>query len=317
MNKRILVILLFLSVYVSYSQNFIRPNEWKKYRREIYGSIGAANFLGDLGGMDRVGTDYSPVDLELVETRTAFSFGYRYKIWKWFNVSAAFNYLIVRGDDKLTSEPYRNNRNLNFKSNIFELAGRLEFVYMANRIGHRYGIKRTLTRRMKNRSWDFTAFVGIGGFYFNPQGRTTKGQWVDLKPLHTEGQGLPGGPKQYSNYALCIPMGFAYRIYFNRTICVGAELNFRKTFTDYIDDVSGVYYDNNAIAAAYGPQAAYMADPSLGQIPGQTNWENLSTGTEAQMRGDSKDKDSYMSLQLTVGYMIKKKRGKTRLRSKF
>ncbi len=317
MIKNLLGIVLFLAFYSSYSQNFVRPNEWKKYRREVYGGIGAANFLGDLGGLNKIGTDYSPVDLEMVETRTAFGLGYRYKIFKWFNISAAFNYLIVGSDDRLTSEPFRNNRNLNFKSDIFELSGRLEFVYISNRVGHRYGIKRTLSRRMKNRSWDFTAFVGIGGFYFNPKGRTPKGQWVELRPLHTEGQGLPGGPKQYSNYSISIPMGFAYRIYFNRKVCVGLEFNFRKTFTDYIDDVSGVYYDNNAIEAAYGSQAAYMADPNLGNIPGQTNWENTATGVEAQMRGDSKDNDSYMSLQITVGYLLAKKRGKTRLRSKF
>lgn len=317
MNKRHLFILSIFSVYLAHSQNFIRPSEWKKYRREVYGCVGAANFLGDLGGLNRVGTDYSPVDLEMVETRSAFTLGYRYKIAKWFNVSASFNYLIVRGDDRLTTEPFRNNRNLNFKSNIFELAGKLEFVYMANRVGHRYGIKRTLSRRMKNRSWDFTAFVGIGGFYFNPKARNAKGQWVKLKPLHTEGQGMPGGPANYSNYSLSLPMGCAYRIYFNRKVCVGVELNFRKTFTDYIDDVSGVYYDNNAIEAKYGAQAAYLADPNKGAIPGQTNYANDALGVEAQMRGDSKQKDSYMSIQLTVGYIIKKKRGKTRLRSKF
>lgn len=317
MIKRLLAIICFFTSVSAVSQNFVRPNEWKKYRKEVYGGVGAANFLGDLGGMNRVGTNYSPVDLEFTETRTAFQLGYRYKLAKWFNISTQFNYLIVRGDDKLTQEPFRQNRNLNFKSNIFELSGRLEFVYMANRVGHRYGIKRTLSRRMKNRSWDFTGFIGVGGFYFNPKGRNAKGQWVKLKPLHTEGQGLEGGPKQYSNYVVCIPMGLAYRIYFNRKVCVGIEANFRKTFTDYIDDVSGVYYNKAEIQAAYGPEAAYFADPNLGQIPGQTTPADAVNGKEAQVRGDSKHKDAYMSLQLTVGYIIKKKRGKTRLRSKF
>lgn len=317
MIKRLLATICFFTAVTAVSQNFIRPNEWKKYRKEVYGSVGAANFLGDLGGLNKIGTDYSPVDLEFTETRTAFQLGYRYKLAKWFNISTQFNYLIVRGDDKLTKEPFRQNRNLNFKSNIFELSGRLEFVYMANRVGHRYGIKRTLSRRMKNRSWDFTAFVGIGGFYYNPKARNAKGQWVKLKGLHTEGQGLNGGPKQYSNYSVCIPMGLAYRIYFNRKVCVGIEANFRKTFTDYIDDVSGVYYDKSAIQTAYGKDAAYFADPNLGLIPGQTTPGDQLTGKEAQMRGDSKQKDAYMSLQLTVGYIIKQKRGKTRLRSKF
>jgi hypothetical protein len=317
MIKRLLAILCFIALFSVHAQNFIRPNEWKKYRKEVYGSVGAANFLGDLGGLNKIGTDYSPVDLEFTETRTAFQLGYRYKILKWLNISTQFNYLIVRGDDKLTQEPFRQNRNLNFKSNIFELSGRIELVYMANRVGHRYGIKRTLSRRMKNRSWDFTFFAGIGGFYFNPKARDAKGNWVALRQFHTEGQGLPGGPTQYKKFALCIPMGVAYRIYFNRKVCVGLEFNFRKTFTDYIDDCSSVYYDKNAIAAAYGGQAAYFADPSLGVNPGQTSWYDPVTGKEANVRGDAKQKDAYMSLQLTVGYIIKQKRGKTRLRSKF
>jgi len=121
--------------------------------------------------LNRVGTVYSPVDIEFTQTRTAFGLGYRYKVLKWLNFTGTFNYLIVRGDDKLTKEPFRENRNLNFKSNIFELAGRMELVWMKNQVGHRYGIKKTLVRRMKNRSWDLTGFFGIGGFYFNPKGR--------------------------------------------------------------------------------------------------------------------------------------------------
>jgi hypothetical protein len=314
MKKVHFSVILIILCGTALAQNFIRPNEWKKYRREIFVSAGAANFLGDLGGLNRIGTHYSPVDLSFSETRTAFGLGYRYKVAKWFNLSAGFNYLIVRGDDKLTKEPFRHNRNLNFKSNIFELAGRLEFVYMANQVGHRYGIKKTLVRRMKNRSWDFSAFVGIGGFYFNPKGMDPSGNWIALRPLHTEGQGLPGGPKQYSNYSVCIPMGIAYRIYFNRTVVVGVEFSFRKTFTDYIDDCSGVYYDKAALLAAYGPKSAQMSDPSLGTIPGATSPD--ASGTPAQ-RGDPLHKDSYMSLQLTVGYIIKSKHGKARLRSKF
>src|ERR1700752_2581752 len=108
MIKMLLAILCFFTVLNNaVAQNFIRPNEWKKYRKEVYGSVGAAHFLGDLGGLNKIGTDYSPVDLEFTETRTAFQLGYRYKLAKWFNLSTQFNYLIVRGDDKLTKEPFR------------------------------------------------------------------------------------------------------------------------------------------------------------------------------------------------------------------
>jgi len=304
----------FLCTYLN-AQNFIKSNEWKKYKREFYFGIGAANFLGDLGGLDRSGTDFSPVDLELKQTGFSAGMGYKYKLAKWINVSIGANYLKVRGDDKLTADIYRNNRNLNFKSNVFELLGRVELVYMHNRVGNRYGIKNTMNRRMKTGGYDLAAFIGLGGFYFNPKGKDINGNWIKLKPLHTEGQGLPGAPKQYSNYVICIPMGFAYRQYFQRIWSVGVEFSFRKTFTDYIDDVSTVYYDKTLLQQAYGNKSVEMADPSLGKIYGATSPDASGKGAQ---RGDL-DKDSYMSLQLTVGYLFKKKykRRRSRLTTKF
>ncbi|MBI3521202.1 MAG: hypothetical protein HY062_17810 [Bacteroidetes bacterium] len=298
-----------------YSQNFARPNDWKKYRKEIIFQGGVSGFLGDLGGLNRIGTDFSPVDIEFVLTRPAFSLAYRYKIAKNFNWHTSFNYLLVAGDDRLTTEPYRNNRNLNFKSNIFEFATRLEVSIFDSKVGHRYGIKKTLARRHKGKSNEFIAFVGIGGFYFNPKGRNpATGKFEPLYPLHTEGQGLPGGPKQYKRISISIPMGVAWRMTLNKLWCVGLEFNYRKTFTDYIDDVHGTYYPDRAVQLdAYGPKSLAFADPSLGTIPTAT--ANNGDGTGAQ-RGD-KEKDSYMALQVTIGRFFPPKRRKTKLRSKF
>ena len=318
MNKKLHTIYFFLfsTIIVQnvVAQNFARATDWKKYRKEVIIQAGIAEFLGDLGGLDKIGTHNSPVDLEIVLTRPAISLAYRYKFAKNFNVHTSFNYLLVAGDDKLTAEPFRQNRNLNFKSNIFELATRAEFSFFSNKVGHRYGIKKTLSRRKKSRSWEWIGFVGIGAFYFNPKGLNSAGQYVKLRPLHTEGQGLPGGAKQYSNFAISIPMGVAFRMIVNKQWCVGLELNYRKTFTDYIDDVSTVYYDNAALNANYGPVSAQMADPNIGTIPGATLPGG--DGLNAQ-RGNSKDMDAYMGLQITVGRFFAKKRGKSRLRSKF
>ena len=318
MNKKLHItyIILLSTIFVQniVAQNFARANDWKKYRKEVIIQAGIAEFLGDLGGLDKIGTHNSPVDLEIVLTRPAISLAYRYKFAKNFNVHTSFNYLLVAGDDKLTKEPFRNNRNLNFKSNIFELATRAEFSFFSNKVGHRYGIKKTLSRRKKSRSWEWIGFVGIGAFYFNPKGLNSSGQYVKLRPLHTEGQGLPGGPKQYSNIAISIPMGVAFRMILNKQWCVGLELNYRKTFTDYIDDVSTVYYDNATLSANYGPVSAQMADPNIGTIPGATLPAGDGLGAQ---RGNSKDMDAYMGLQITVGRFFAKKRGKSRLRSKF
>ena len=318
MNKKlhITLFILFSAVIAQdvISQNFARAADWKKYRKEVILQLGVAEFLGDLGGLDKIGTHNSPVDLEIVLTRPAVSLAYRYKFAKNFNVHTSFNYLLVAGDDKLTAEPFRHNRNLNFKSNIFEIATRAEFSLFSNKVGHRYGIKKTLSRRKKSRSWEWIGFIGIGAFYFNPKGLNSSGQYVKLRPLHTEGQGLPGGAKQYSNFAISIPMGIAFRTIINKQWCVGLEFNYRKTFTDYIDDVSTVYYDNAALSANYGPVSAQMADPNIGTVPGATLPDGAGFGAQ---RGNSKDMDAYMGLQITIGRFFAKKRGKSRLRSKF
>jgi len=315
--KKFLSILFCLS-FVIFSCNELqaqgRANDWKKIRKEVFIGVGVSNFLGDLGGLNKVGTHYSPVDLEWSLTRPALTIGGRYKIIKNFNIAAAFTYMIVSGDDKLTDDIYRQNRNLNFKSNIFELGIRAEYCIMKNRVGNRYGIRRTLSRRMKASTWDVLLFSGINGFYFNPKGKAPTGGWVDLYSLHTEGQGLPGGPKQYTRYSISIPFGAAYRYYPTKQWCIGVEASVRKTFTDYIDDVSGIYYNKTALASAYGPLSAVMADPSTGQIPGATSPNADGTGAQ---RGNPKQKDFYMSFQVTFSYFFKPVKGKTRLRSKF
>lgn len=310
-------ILIFLMISsFGWSQSFMRPNEWKKYKREIFVTMGTANFLGDLGGRPGPGTDYSPVDLNFNQSRTAFGIGGRYKLKRAVNVSAKLNYLVVKGDDAITEDLIRRNRNLNFKSNIFEFSARLEGGYQSTkRGGNRYGIRKNFGR-MKSLTHNLYGFAGVNVFYFNPKGKTAAGDWVALYPLRTEGQGLPGGPKQYSRISLSIPVGGYYKLTINKIWSVGLEFCYRKTFTDYIDDVGGTYYDPAALKAAYGPLSAQMADPSLKLD------QNLITatspnadGTPAQ-RGD-RQKDSYMSLEITAGYIFKQKRKSARLRSKF
>ena len=312
MNRPLLCVFLLLS-YLSQSQSFMRPSEWKKFKREVFVHIGSANFLGDLGGRDRVGTDYSPADLDFSQTRTAFSIGGRYKLERVINVAGKLSYLAVRGDDAMTNERFRNNRNLNFKAGIIELSGRIEGGYQSTRRGgNRYGIIQNYGKA-RNFTHNIFAFLGVGAFYFEPKGRTSSGDWVKLRPLRTEGQGLPGGPKPYKPFSVCIPVGGYYKLTINKVWSVGLEFCYRKTFTDYIDDVGTVYYDKNKLSEAYGQLSAQMSDPNLGKVYGQT--APATDGTPAQ-RGD-RQKDSFMSLELTASYIFKKQRRSARLRSKF
>lgn len=313
MKNLVTYISLLLITSQAFAQSF-RPGDWKRYRKEVYVSMGSAHFLGDLGGRNKVGTDFSPADLDFNQTRTSFGAGFRYRIEKWLNVSATFNYMILRGDDAETSEIYRNNRNLNFKSNVFELCPRIEAGYTSGRSAARYSIKRSLSAKVHRKTWSVYGYTGVGVFYYNPKGKMPDGKYTKLRPLHTEGQGLDGGPKQYGKFSINIPVGVYYRLTWDRRWSLGIDLCWRKTFTDYIDDVGTYYYDPAALTAAYGPLSSQMADPSKGNVAGATKPDGA--GRPAQ-RGDLQ-KDSYFTIQITGGYTIKNnKRKKARLRSKF
>lgn len=316
MRKLYTFITIFCFSVLSFkAQNFLRPTEWKKYRKELIFGTGTSNFLGDLGGGNSDGSHYTPLDLNLATTRPALSVGMRYKLQRWLNVTGKFGYLVVSGSDEYSKEVFRRERNLNFKSNIFELSGRVEAGWQSHRHrgGGKYGSHLGGYTRLKNTGHSIYCFVGIGGFYFNPKGKTPDGKYVKLRPLHTEGQGLPNGPKQYSNFSLCIPIGIYYKYTISNGWSLGAELSFRKTFTDYIDDVSGVYYDSTALAKAYGPLSAQMADPNI--YPNHHYTRPAADGKPA-VRGDSQ-KDFYMSLEITLSYTFKTQRRSARLRSKF
>ncbi len=307
--KRILplAILLWITSMPLSAQYFRQSSYWKTNRNELNIALGISNFLGELGGRNQIGSPFV-WDLEMSQTRPAASFGYRYYIRRKQSFRLGLTYGVLAGNDNLTKEIFRNNRNLHFRSDVFEASLRYELHLYREELGHVYdlrGVKGTKSSRV-----GFYFFGGIGVFYFEPKAQFNNA-WVDLRPLGTEGQGLPNGPEEYNNIELCIPMGVGVRKSFSKHLSLGLELQYTKTFTDYIDDVSGVYYDNEAIEEAYGEVAAYLADPSLNLLyttdPSGIPYY-LNATTTGQQRGDSKDLDAYLFLTANVHYKIYKYR---------
>ncbi len=265
---------------------------WKAYRWEYMVGIGASNFLGELGGADQIGTN-GLKDLEFSKTGPVLSAGLRYKITPFLAAHMHGTFATVAGDDKLTKEEFRNNRNLNFKSNIYELNVNFEASILTQREGGLYKLRGM--RRTPSYEASLYAFAGVGVFHFNPKGELN-GKWYDLQPLGTEGQGISPAREKYSRTQICIPVGLGFRYFFNRRWGVGFEYGIRKTFTDYIDDVSKTYYDNGAIKATYGSEAALLADPSINK-DGQA--------LAGEQRGDPGDRDAYMFAVLSLHYKIR------------
>lgn len=300
-----LAILFFVFNLDVFSQSFFSPGAWKHYRKEWQFSFGASNFLGDLGGKDQIGTNFLK-DWEISQTRYVGRLGFGYYLDQNWMYRSSLNIGIVSGNDRTTKEPFRSNRNLNFSSTIIEFNQNILFLIVREKMGNKYGLKNIKGKKIgaKSNAYGIYVTAGVGVFYYNPKS-VYNGQKVVLRNLHTEGQGLPDGPKQYKMVCVDIPLGFGFRKALSRQWGLNLEFSQHYTFTDYIDDVSTVYYDPAALTAAYGPVSAAMADPNLGNFvnPGGDSYATA----PGEQRGDHTDKDNYMFLTLGAFYKVNTK----------
>lgn len=289
--KVIVVLLVVLLPSLASAQRY--KQRWKSYRTEVHFGAGVTNFLGELGGADQEGTDYFK-DLEISETNLAISAGFRYRLSQVFSLNNTLTYGRVTGDDALTKEFFRNYRNLNFRSDIVEASSTVEVALIKEQVGARYRLKGI--RGARGFELSAYAFAGLGLFYFNPKGEY-RGEWVNLAELNTEGQGLTDTRKDYSRIQLAIPVGIGFKYGIDRRWSVGLQYGIRKTFTDYIDDVSKTYYSPSALTSSGGSLAAEMADKSDNEFPYIT--------AVGEQRGDPRDKDSYMFAIFSISYKLR------------
>jgi hypothetical protein len=261
-------------------------------------TVGPSNFLGDLGGNLGKGTKFLK-DNNIELTKVNFGAHFSHYPKDWLGVRFAINFGKLAGDDNVISgkgglEEARLGRKLSFRSAYQEailVAEIFPTVFLEEDPTDTYH---------KIRPY---GVIGAGVFHFNPQAQDpATGQWVNLQPLRTEGQGMPNYPdrKPYKLIQMNIPMGIGLKYWVSDNTSLGLEVIHRKTFTDYIDDVSTTYI-NPADFTAYfasnpgqAAQAARLADKS-GNNP------NYSPGKQ---RGTPNNNDSYYTVGFKLGFRL-------------
>jgi len=311
MNRKALILCLIIL------PTLVNAQRWKRQRYEWVAAIGATQFLGDVGGRNQIGSDWF-FDLDAASTRYVANVGFRYKISQYVSAKGGLSFGEVYGNDKYTQEPFRNNRNIHFRSPIVELAGQVEVSWMREQIGSRYKIRRVRGRGRKGSRVYVYGFAGVALLYMNPMAKF-EGKWHSLKKLHTEGQTFVPSRKEYSNWQFTIPFGIGMKYAVDKKSSIGLEYGLRKTFTDYMDDVSTTYVytqegynrdpsagDRIINALDYDDVARALADPSLAPVPeGVEAFEGACSTCPGQQRGDPTDLDSYMFLVITYQRKIR------------
>jgi hypothetical protein len=240
--------------------------------------------LGIFLGGARYNGDLHPEWLNLKFLGPAVGVLYRYHLNYHWSLKGNVYYGKISADDAASKDSFQLNRNLNFKSGILDISLQAEFNFFPFDLGNS---EQFITPY---------AFTGISLFKWNPKGEFS-GQWYELQPLGTEGQGTTVyNKKEYSLTQVAIPMGVGLKMDLGK-LCLGIEAGARRAFTDYIDDVSTVYPDKIVLAAEHGPVSAVLSDKSLAKEYSIIN----------RQRGNSRTKDWYTFIGITLSFRLGKK----------
>ena len=307
-GKSILLLLISISLLSkSYPQSFLF-GKGGDIKVETGLNFGPSFFLGDLGGNRGKGTAFLK-DLNLGLTKMMKGAFITFYPNKWLGFRVAADYTYLEGRDNIIStngidELYRKQRNLDFRTDVWE-------VYSCVEIFPTMLFNRQSEFEPKLRPY---GLVGIGVFHFNPQGSLTDANgnksWYYLQPLRTEGEGMPEYPysKPYKLTQLNIPLGGGLKYYISERVNISTEILYRKTFTDYIDDVSKVYIDPKNFTKYLSPKDADLATKLSDKIipiifPAMTRFP------EGTQRGDKKNGDAYFSAIFKIGIKLGELKG--------
>jgi hypothetical protein len=293
----VLICIMAFASFSAKAQSFGYPNG----KFEIGLGVGPLFFLGDLGGNLGKGTTFVK-DVNLPVTKMAAGLFFNYYPQEWLGFRIAANHGTLEGADSLINEKggaesYRYVRNLHFRSKLLEAYAAVEF-YPTVFIEQYEGLQGKLRPY---------GVIGVGMFKFKPQTQylSPNGSrtWVDLEPLRIEGQGMDEYPdrERYKLTQLEIPMGAGVKWYVRENMYLGLELMHRKTFTDYVDDLSKDYIDPSlydkylsAPDAAVAKQVQYRKVGPLSSSP----------VVVGEQRGNVKNNDSFFSTILRFGWRL-------------
>ena len=265
-NHRIILLLI-----VTFAFSFSTEAQQFKPNTEVGILLGTSYYLGDLN------TTHFNQPLPTVGLII------RKNIDKRFAYKAEVMYLNIQSDERSSEDTIAKNRGLHFKSPIYELSGQVEFNFLPYQPGNPLY------------TWTPYVYSGISIFHFNPQAENKNGEWVNLQELGTEGQGTTLFPEKekYSLIQYSIAMGGGFKIAVNPSFNIILEYGVRKTFTDYLDDVSTTFVGGvgNPYPLDMSQEALEMSDPE-------------STHTRGDQRGDPDKKDWYSFAGITLSFTL-------------
>lgn len=274
MKKTILLALAVLLCGTLAAQSFYSIRRERRFIASV--GIGTSSYFGELSN-----------DGDYIDAEINLNFGLQYFLTDRISARAEVTWFHLSGDDAEADSGGRDQRNLSFTSSNYEISIEgIVSLFPKGKIFYRRNI------------FNAYAFIGIGLANYNPKGEVPNveyngsllpeaGNKVALRPLQTEGV-------KYSSFTPVIPFGLGAKLKAGFFFNIAIEGGFRKTFTDYLDDVSTVYVDKTGVSdleAAMSDKRWALPNPLAVKEPGY-------------IRGNPETNDAYFILNVKVEYFL-------------
>lgn len=200
------------------------------------------------------------------------------------------DYAFLGYSDVYSKNEAQKRRNLSFNSNVWELAlsGYFNFFRFIPGVS----------------GYKFTPYLslGVGVFSYDPYAYLNGTKYY-LRPLGTEGQNVDSTKKQYGTMAFCIPFSVGFKYSITESMNIFAEVGYRFTTTDYLDDVSGTYAGPNAFILTHSDGTQEIENPAY-YLQDRSYETGTPIGEKGRQRGNSSQKDAYAIFQVGLSFNL-------------
>lgn len=249
----------------------------KTYIGEIGVGLGGANYYGDLNAHN----GYEAV-------KASAGFFLRYFFAQYFGASLHVRYAQLGYSDIYNQNAYQHRRNLSFNTVVWDFSLQGDFNFFRFEPG--------------SRKYRFTPYLslGVGFFHFNPYAYYHDQKYY-LQPLGTEGQGSGDYPdrEKYKLWVVELPVEIGLKYNLSPQFNLQLSASYHFTGTDYLDDVSTSYA---------GPGTFYTKGTQMQQMAAilqdRSGIYGLRIGEKDRQRGNSRNKDQYLMVQLSISYLF-------------
>ena len=244
----IFLALFFITIGDAFSQR------WKLRRYEAIVGLGTTTVYGDIGGTADESNLYGLKDIRFTDVRPSYYLGIRYKLEEEMSIKLNLIYGQGYGTDAGSKN---ENRNLGFKTGIFEYSVQYEYFFLKE--DRRLKSAAVFNRKGMINNYAKTAayaFAGLGGIYISPKFTEDPSDvWPEWETTMKDRHIIEG----YSKISATFPVGLGLKYTIDDMFTIGFELGGRYTLSDYLDGIAAKNPPfNNEHKDVY-----YFADVSL------------------------------------------------------